>query len=266
VKKHLIKKTTIDVTGYDRSTIIWEIRSAYTLGYDEITVISKNETVHHLRKADKVFVRDLVSYIAHRLLGVKMESTNAQTFVIKIPPNPQSQNIEDLRKRTVKMIVEMYAELLLLMKGHLYASQIIEEKHDSITKLISFVKRSINTSAVTPGTTAAYHVVSTIDKIADNIKYIGRDYIRSQRQLSKTTYSIFQSLHECLTLYEQLGNKFSAKGVAIFSLKRDDVKRYMRDTVAIADGRESFIMGQATSIIELLIDLVEAEMMLQKNR
>lgn len=265
-KKRASKKIQLDVSGYDRSTVIWEVRSSYTLGYDEIHVHFKNMETAHLRKSDRVFVRDLLNYTASRLIGVKMEPVNANLCILKVPAQATKDNISDLSKRVTKMIIEMHAELLLLMKGHLYVAPLIDEKHDSITKLISYAKRTIIISPTAPDTLIEYHILSQIDKIADIIKYIGRDYVKAQRQVSKTTATIFEHMHQILLFYENTHTRFTTKDVASFSLKRDDVKRYMRDSISSSNPQEVFLLGQATAVIEILIDMVESCMMLDKTR
>jgi hypothetical protein len=254
-----LKRIIVDVSGLDRSSIIWSVRSAYTQGYSEIKVVFKNIEAPYLRKADRVLVRDVIFHTTQRLIGVKMESNDEHACILKVTKPDLNENMAALAKRISRLLTEMHAEFLLLCKGHLYASSLIEEKHDTITKLVAYNKREMAISH-SKRDMVDYHIVSQIDKIVDIIKYMNRDYIAGHRQMSKTGLQILEHMQQVFVKYELLQEVLTEENVKAFSLKRDDVKRYLRDSLRNMDIREAFIMGQETTILEILIDIVEGIM------
>jgi hypothetical protein len=255
------RKISLDITGFDRSTIIWQVRSAYRQGYDEILIHYKNLETPHLRKSDRLLVRDVVRDQVVRLLGGKMVATDAHNCKLLVA-HSKDENLQEIIKRVLQKLVELHSELILLVRGHLYAAALIEEKHDTLTKLASYCQRKLS---IKPNqqATIEFLIISWADKIADIIKYVERDYITVQKPMSRTAITILESVHKCLELYESTYKQYSAAAVTNFSLRRDDTKRHIRDSIKNLDDQEAFILGQSTCILEILIDMMEGRMALE---
>jgi hypothetical protein len=254
------RKIVLDISGFDRSTIIRRIRGVYKRGYDEIQIYYSNTETAFLRKADRVPVRDVVRDQVIRMMGAQITIIDAHNAILHIK-RPEA-NLDDVINRIIKKIIDIHGEFILLIKGHLYATALIEEKHESLTKLVSYCHLLIGENADFNGT-AKYHLLAHADMIADLIKYMTRDYITVQRPMSNTAISIMMELHECLVLFDRLFTQYSAQNVTAVSLKRDDVKRKMRESIKHFDSQEAFILGQATCILEVLVDMLEYRMMLE---
>lgn len=257
------KKIRLDVSNMDRSSILRTMRGAYRAGFQQIEIFSKNPETTFIMKSDKALVRDIVrDESVNHLLGSQLKVIDQNTFLLTIAAG-EKLLVYDVIKRTLKRLSEMSNELMLLFKGHLYAVSIIEENHDSIAKLVTYCMRQINTGKITPQETVQYHILGIIDKLADFMKYISREYMRSQRPMSATGIKIFQELHDCIAACEVMYVKFTTQNIFTLSLKRDDMKRHVVDIARSLDSRESYLIGKAAGILELITDLMESRMALE---
>jgi hypothetical protein len=259
--KQEMQKIQLDISKLDRTTIIWMIRSAYRRGYNQIHIHYDNLETMHLRKSDRFFVRDAVRDQVNRTLGARFEIIDQHNSVLYV--DHQEGDPEEISRRVLKKLIELHAEFLLVIKGHLYAASLVEERHDSLTKLLTYCQLLLTKKPHAVENTIAYHLLACIDKIADILKYMARDYLTVERPMSKTGIAIFAGVQEYLLLYEKVHHKCRTSDILQLMLKRDDIKRQMRASLKSMDPKEAFLLGQETSILEILIDVFEARLSLE---
>jgi hypothetical protein len=261
LKKQQPRKISLDITGHDRTTIIWKIRSMYRLGYNEIALHYNNTDTTHLRRLEKVLVRDVIRDQVVKMLGARIETIDAHNSILYV--EHQNASVTAIIERIIRRIIDLHAEFILLCQGHLYAATMIEDNHDSLTKLVTYCQLLISEKQTTAQGNVAFHFLACVDKVADIIKYMARDYTTFDRPMSKTSIGLYEKVQEYLALYERVHLKGRLADINELMLMRDDIKRQMRASIKTMDSREAFLMGQETSMMEILADMFESTMTLR---
>jgi hypothetical protein len=258
------KRISINISDLDRSSILRTMRIAYRLGYTTIELTNKNTEAANIRKkSEKVLVRDVIRDEVTHLIGVQLQSSDQHKNVLVVTSVEKTDTYEII-KRTIKRLIEMSEELTLLFKGHLYAASILNEKQLSAAKLASYGVRQINMEKQDAKSSLYYHILGIIDKTADFMMFIAAEYSSSQKTMSPTGVKLFQELHDCVVACETIYNKYTAANIVQFSLKRDDMKQHIRESVKNLDSRESYLIGKAAGVLELLAELMKSRMMLEQ--
>jgi hypothetical protein len=258
------KRININISDLDRSSILRTIRIAYRLGYTTIELYNKNtDTANIRKKSEKVLVRDIIRDEVANLIGVQLQTSDAHNHTL-IVKNIEKTDTYEIIKRTIRRTIEMSEELVLLFKGHLYAASILSEKQLSVAKLASYGVREIHMDKHDSKSMLHYHILGVIDKIADLMMFIAAEYSTSQKTMSSTSIKLFQELYDCIAACETIYNKYHKNNILQFALKRDDMKQHVRESIKNLDSRESYLIGEAMGILELLAELMKSRMMLEQ--
>jgi hypothetical protein len=259
-----VSTVDINVSNLDRASILHAIRGAYRLGGRIIKVTYRNTDTPHLRKDKHLPVQEVIREEASKLIGAEIVSLEKHHTTIRVK---NTERIDGYRLITTSLrrTVQMHEELMLLFQGHLYNAPMLEENHNAITRIVSYGIREMNTTSAKENSTYT-QALGLIDKMADLMKYAGRDYLRFPHPLSQTAVKLSQEVHTCLILAEQAYAKPSTGNIASFSLRRDDLKRRLQSVVGELEGREAYLLGQTVGIVELLVDLVQLRMLLHYQK
>lgn len=261
----ILKKTELDITNLDRSSIMYYVRSAYRLGYDEIAVKFDNTVTTHLRLNKKVNVLSVLHAEVNRLIGVEIIKQTENFCVIKSISEGSIKEFASLVRRIFLLLKDAHEDLVEDIKNKDFSSlETIEEKHDTITKFVSYCLRLLNKYGyVDPkNTTVMYHILASIDKITDIIKYAARDVLKFKEKPKKETKDILDFMNSCIKDYIDLFYKFEVNKITDFTEKRDKVRKLIRASLKKITPEEVKVLGNMEEVLELLLDLVESRMSL----
>jgi len=141
----------------------------------------------------------------------------------------------------------------------------IEEKHDSIAKFISFCLRVLNKKGYTEPrkTTLLYHIIASLDKLTDILKYSARDLIKYKHKLKKETIELLEGINQSISWYCDLFYKFELKEMSKLYENRDKTLKMIRKYKEILSHDELLLLQYFEHILEFLVDITEARLGLE---
>ena len=256
------KSIELDITGIDRTSIIYVIRSAYKLGYDEIKLIFKRPLAMHYRFNKEVKVISVVHEEVNRLVGIEVIQQKEDFCLIKDLSHPSPREFDNILRKVFLVLNDVTNDVIeAVEKNNSILLETVEEKHDSVTKFISYCLRLLNKRNKGGKDLLYYHILSNLDKIMDVIKYCARDIIKIGNNLKKDSIEIFKKIQFAINNYYDLFYNFEYNKVSRLYENRDNV---IRDIVKLASKkhprREMIVLEKASSILELITDISETRM------
>jgi phosphate uptake regulator len=262
----VLNKVELNITNLDRSSILYYIRSVYRLGYDEIEVRFDNSTTVHYRMGKKVNTLSVIHEEVNRLVGIEIIKQTENLCVIKNLTPGSIKEFEVVLRRIFLLLKDANEDLTNgIKKKDLVLLETIEQKHDTITKFASYCLRLLNKYGYpdSKNTTVIYHIIITLDKIMDLLKYASRDALEFKINAKKETKNILDGINYCIHFYADLFYKFEVKPIKEFMNKRDDLCKMINLSRKKISPDELKLVSNMQVILEILIDLIEARMALE---
>jgi phosphate uptake regulator len=241
----------IDISGLDRTMIMYVIRSLYRRGFDKIEVSFNQPRVVYTRKNKVVAVADIINTEVARLIGFEIVEKNETRIVISDFSKSPDSDFDPIVRRIFLLIKGSLEQLITLPKDKSDQLQLnIKQTHDEVTKFISFAMRSLNknTPLSYDKSTYYYHMLGILDRFMDNIKYGSHS-----TDFSKNTQKNLDLIKEAFENYYLCFYTFDLKR---FSSIND--MRYQIEALVI-----SSLDMRILTMIEMIIDLLESRSGLQ---
>ena len=143
----------------------------------------------------------------------------------------------------------------------------IEEKHDSITKFVSYCLRLLTKGNIKDqkDKLVLYHIISNLDKITDVLKYTARDIINLDNKLKKETINLLEVIFESIDKYYSLFYKFDFKKSSNLYETRSEYLITIKSLLTKLPANEILILEKSAALLELVTDLSEARMALNND-
>ncbi|MFW5746437.1 MAG: hypothetical protein ACOCWQ_02710, partial [Nanoarchaeota archaeon] len=144
----------------------------------------------------------------------------------------------------------------------------IEDKHDAITKFVSYCMRMIskeNVLSVHQGY-YYYHIIGYIDRLTDVIKYNARKWKRMQRFPHPWTMEGMERIKLAIETFYKLFYSYSNSDLMIVNEQRYAVEASLVDVPDGIASDELVTLTELSQMLELLMDMVEARMGLENTR
>lgn len=251
----------VDITDLDRTSIIYCIQSLYRLGYDEIKVIYNRTVIEDVRVGQKVNVLSIIHYITNRLLGFEIMQQKGNSCVIRDIQEIKEKDFDQILRRVFLLWADTFHDFLEGIKNNNRGLiESIEQRHDSITKLISYCLRILNKKGYHQDnkTFVLYHLIANIDKVIDVIKHSARDFLQQTIKVSKHFFPIVERIIESIDLYNSHFYKFDLSKVQRISENRVWVKKEIRSYASSSSIPELLLLEDLKFSLELLMDLTES--------
>ncbi len=261
-----LDKTEIDITGLDRTMIMYTIRSLYRKGYDEIKVIFKNPMTTYYRIGREMKVISVIHQEVNRLIGVEVMQEHEDYCIIKDLQQTSTKDFDQILRRIFMLIQTAMDDLLKgISKGDNVLLDTVKEKHDTITKFVSYCLRMLNKRGyIEPKNTLyLYHIIATLDRITDNIKYLARDTLNFEVKFSAKGISILENIVKSLKIYTDIFYKVSTDKIIELSRLREKTSRMISNSINTLPAKELMLLKYMYHTLEMLLDLTEARMGLE---
>jgi phosphate transport system protein len=261
-----LKSIDINLSGLDRTSILYVIRSAYKMGYDEIHLKFSNPTAKHYRIDKDEKVISIIHEEVNRLTGIEIIQQKEDFCVIKQLSTVSSSELDTALRRVLLLLKDIITDFCKGMeKNDKVLVETVEEKHDSITKFVSFCLRLLNKYGYQDSskTSVLYHIISNIDKIVDAIKYSARDFMRYDGKIKKETLDVANEIRDSVVYYCDLFYKFDFKGASELYKKRDIVLKDIENAYRKIPNKELSILEKLESTLELITDITESKIGLE---
>ncbi|MBD3248939.1 AbrB/MazE/SpoVT family DNA-binding domain-containing protein [Candidatus Woesearchaeota archaeon] len=267
-KKNKKKTTKIDITGIDRTSVLYVIRSAYKMGCDEIELIYNKPLAKHYRKDKEEKIISIIHEEVNRLVGIEVVQQKDNFCIIRDLSENSAAEFDSALRRVFLLLNDASNDLKQAVKDRdNVLLDTIEEKHNSITKFVSYCLRLINKGKFKDPqkSMTLYHIISNLDKITDILKYSARDIREQGNKLKKESRDIIEKINESIITYYELFYKFDFSKSSKLYEDRDDIIKDISVMSKKLPGNELLILEKAEAILELITDLSEARMAMEHN-
>lgn len=255
------EQVNLDLTDLDVSPIRHYIRSFYRKGDDEMMVNFNNHyEALNLRTGEMEKTIDRINKEVDRLVGIEIIEQKADHCIIKDISASNVQDFDHVLRRAFLLLIITSSEIVESIKtGDKEILQTIRKKHNTFSKLASFCLRLLNKKGYTEykKTTILYHIIATLDKIMDVLKYRAEDLIEVDNP-SDELIQIVSEIHESLQTYYQFFYKFDPKITGTLSKQRWNILKEIDQVSEKISKKELQIIVGYEHIIELLHELSEA--------
>ncbi|MBI2108329.1 AbrB/MazE/SpoVT family DNA-binding domain-containing protein [Candidatus Woesearchaeota archaeon] len=255
--------TKIDVTGLNRTTIIYYIQTLYRYGFDTINVHFNKPAAVHYRLGKEISISSIIHGEVNRLIGFEIVEQKENFYAIKDLAQSSIGELDHVIRRIFLLINDASSDLI---KGATELNHTligtIEEKHDTVTKFISYCLRLLNKYGYPDykKTCILYHILSTLDRLTDVLKYSARELLKIKKPLNSKTLQMMTEIDNSIKMYSEFFFKFERK-------KADDIYRKRNEVLVLLDTNktkippaELVILGKMEQILELLVDVEVARL------
>ena len=113
-----LQNISIDVTGLDRTSILYHILTLYKRGYDEITVSFKEPYTTHFRTSERKTVSSVLHDVVSRLTGFEIIQQKETFCVIREITEPTTREFESALRRVFILINDACADIIVGIKNN----------------------------------------------------------------------------------------------------------------------------------------------------
>lgn len=261
-----LKKAEISLEGLDRTSILYYIQSGYRIGYDELHITFNQPLTQHYRLKSKTKIISVIHNESNRLIGYEVIQQKDNFCVVKDISESSIREFDTVLKRIFLLLNDTADDMVRACKTNdTVLLETIEEKHDSITKFISYCLRLLNKYGHPEPykTCVYYHIIATLDKIVDVFKYGARDMLEHKHKLKKETRDILDGLNKSIHLYSEMFFDFDNKKMTELYRNRDAIIKKIGEMQSKLPPSELTFIVYMRSMLELITEVSEARMGLQ---
>ena len=213
----------VDITGLDRDSFMFLIRTLYIRGYDEIKLNFNNQVADHHRLGKKAKVMSEIHTEVNRLTGIEVIQQKENFCVLKVLSESSVKDFDLILRRIFLLLTDASADLVRgASKGDRYIVESLEEKHNTITKFMANALRLLSKGGYPDykKTALLYHTIESLDSINDTLKESARDIVDSNITISKACDNVLQRINTSIQDYYSLFYKFDFKLIEKLSSDR----------------------------------------------
>ena len=261
-----IDKISITVTGLDATSVYHYIQSLYRYGYNEIEVRFENQTTKKHRDGQLYPISSLVHEKIRRYIGMQIIEQSANRILLKSIIKETDEDFTIILRRIFLLLKDTSESLYLGAKNNNYAViKAIKEKHDTIITLVNYTLRLLNKYGYpdVKKTCCYYHIIASLDQIADILREISDRIIGYNQTLHKESIILFEKIHWSLVTYYELFYKFSISDIEALSNHRFAFRQIVKQKLKRLPVEEIRFITTLEQIHEILADLVEQRMALE---
>jgi phosphate uptake regulator len=253
----------LNITNLDRTSVVLLLHALYRNGFCNITLLfDKPETIH-FRTQQKVPYSKIIHFMVKRLVGFEVSKESSKRIELSQISYIDRDEIQNMINRTFTLLQDMVTSFCkALRENDLHEIKKIEDKHDSITRLVSFLIRAISRGEYEnkSASVAMPHVLANIDKIIDILKYMARDKIRDRTPINKKILDLLPVFDTSFVNYAKVFRKYDEQLVRNISQKRDEFKHKVMEIQRDLNEHEVVLTTSLRQALEILYDLVEWRM------
>lgn len=250
------KEAQVDISNLDRSSIMFMLRGLYRVGRSPITLQFKQPVAEHHRTGVSPRVSSIVSTEVDRLLGLEVISNTSQSIGVDQLAEIDVQRIDSRAKSAMFLVGETYNDIILGMQNNDAALlESTEEKHDAVTKMVSYCLRAL--SQVHPVQKDKYtaHIVMQFDVIIDILKYFTRQAAKKENKFSKGSVNVLKNLARLHEIFSELYLAWENERAQEFNRVREETKNSFEMLLKTDDAG---YIGYLMPVIEIYRDMIQS--------
>ncbi len=256
-----LREISIDVTDLDRTSLIFVIRSLYRVGYDSISLKFEKATTPYYRTNEKPTVISIIHKEVNRLIGFEVVQEKENSCVIKDLESASTRSFDDIERRIFFLLMDASAQLVEgASKRNRGLLDTFEEKHDVITKFISYCLRLMNKAGISIQSETAYHyhTIAAIDMLIDTITSAAEDLRNYNKAIHPKTLEVMEAISRHIRLYYELFYKYEKEKVVQINVSRYAIQEKARNLPESVKTPERIVVLSMANVTEVVLLLVEA--------
>ncbi len=256
-------KVSINITKLDRTSALLKIQSLYRFGYSEIEVNFDKPSTFHYRTGKEIKYSKVMHYIITRCIGYEIIDQKNDQITIKYVTKEEKEDFKIILRRIFRLINETADQLLEGIKNNdKNLIETVEDQHDNINNFINYCLRLLNKYGYpdVKKTCFYYHVIASLDKIVDILKYNARDLINHKKPITKETIKLWTQINKSIKAYYDLFYKFDMQIINVLERNRTEVKSKLKKKIP---AEELILLTKMVQILEIILDLTDARMGLE---
>jgi len=207
--------------------------------------------------------RTVVSVIheeINRLTGIEIIEQKANQCTLRTLTQMRSSEFANIMHRVFQMTLDMYRDLVAgaCAKDNTMLST-LENKHNSITKFLSFCMRIINTGGISD--CEKNHLISIIltlmDKIVDSIKHSGRIARELKPDCGKHATTILEDTLAFFESYQIFHYNYDISKIKDLGALKDKIVKNFHNWHDNLDKKEIFLISMQMNILENTNAMIE---------
>ena len=261
-----LKSKEVDITGLDRTSILFYIRALYRSGYDEIVVRFNDPYAIHFRTNEKKKVLSVIHEVVSKLIGVEIVQQKENFCIIRSISEISPKEFDIALRRIFLLLLDVNKDLLEGAKNdNKTLIETIEEKHDSVMKFVSYCIRILNKNGyVQPiKVSIIHHIIANLDKIVDVIKYNARYLLDNKLVLKKDSKVFLEPIHSSINYYYDFFYQFDIKKVNKIYENRDKVLKAITKNTKKLPAQDLFYICNLAFMLEFVCDITDYRISLE---
>lgn len=221
------------------------VGALYKAGYDEMEL-----TYSHAGEGEAIIEAAKV------MTGHEVISHEKKTIVIKRIALEDTERFPTVYRKCFHILTDMARETLMAMEKNdreLMRSVILKDK--TMATFADYTRRILLGNHAPEHAQELYHIIEQIEKIADQFKYVCKDYEMKERKMSPGLIALFKELVSFVELFQTLFYEFSLQKVKEFG----EISEHLTGTIKKYSERyqKEDVMGlmYGMNITTLLFDL-----------
>lgn len=259
-------RISVDVSKLDRTSTLLYVQSLYRFGYDEVEIkFDKLTTIHH-RTGKQTTYSSIIHFIISRCIGFEIIEQSEKRILIKHIIKEEQEDFKAILRRIFLLMIDTAESLLEgIKKNDADLLATIEDKHNNVNTFVSYCLRLLNKYGHpdVKQTCFYYHIIATIDKIMDILKYKARDAINHKKKFSRETTAIWEDINKSIRQYYKLFYNFDLNIINQMEKNRYHVRNLLESKAKKIPAEELLYLTSMEQILETTLDLVDARMGLE---
>ncbi|MFC1722711.1 hypothetical protein ACFL0V_01085 [Nanoarchaeota archaeon] len=255
---------SIDVTGLDRTSILLHIRSAYRKGHDTIELKYSEPYTKHLRTNEKKKVSSIIHNEVSRLVGVEVIQQKENSCIIKSISQSSPDDFTSIIRRIFILVNDLAKDVDKGYKDSNFAIlDTVMEKHDTITKFISYCLRLLNktNNGTIKNRIDLYYTISALENIIDVLKWGGRRSMKLEgKKFDKRTSEIITKIMNSVSIYYDMFYKFDKLKVGKMYQNRHEAFLLMQNHLTKLPIEQAIIVNEQAQVLNHIVSLTERKL------
>lgn len=251
----------IDITGLDRTSIFYVLRSVYRQGYDIIKVKFDNKTTIHYRTEQKVLVASLLHQELQRWIGMQIIEQKENYFVYKTISKPSFEELDTMLRRAFLLLIDAAEGFVKATEqGDILQLETMDDTFYNIIIFIAYCQRLINKIGFQEKHKNAplYVILVNLNKIGDILRYGARDVVKLKRKVHPRTVKILKDIFSIVRYYYELFYKFDFDKFTKVYQQRDTTLRQIELAKRIIPIEEVMLLVYCKQVLEITTSNLEA--------
>lgn len=261
-----LDSVTVDITNFDRTSIIQLIKGLYTLGYDEIDLNFKKQSIPHFRLGKERTIISVIHEAINRLSGIEIIQQRKNSCILKTLSEMSFTEFEVILRRAFLLLIDMHKDMIAGAKNKdEYLLDTLKEKRNTITKFLNLCMRLLNKKGYKDSkkTIAIYNIILLLEKIIDLIIITGRSLIEFKPDISLISEKILQEIQECIEEYYHLFYKFDDEKIVNITKIKESLVNMISKKIQKLSKQELLIISRHIQIPEQIITMIELRMAIE---